>query len=73
MRVNIGCACLFTYYAPPVFASKARGQFLLNPKSPQTADAPSLIRNDTIAKIYWKQPISARKGEGAEISLECRW
>lgn len=32
MRVNIGCACLFTYYAPPVFASKARGQFLLGPR-----------------------------------------
>lgn len=25
MRVNIGCPCLFTYYAPPVFAGKARG------------------------------------------------
>lgn len=41
--------------------------------SPQTADALSLIQNDTIAKIYWKQPISAREGEGAEISRESGW
>lgn len=54
MRVNIGCPCLFTYYAPPVFAGKARGQFLLGPRA-IAADRrwpPSPIQNDTIAKIY---------------------
>lgn len=75
MRVNIGCPCLFTYYAPPVFAGKARGA--VPPRTschrhrPQMP--PSPIQNDTIAKIYWKQPISARKGEGAEISRESGW